>query len=448
MPDAYRSQFARILALGFGMTVAMWAVGYVAMMRPGLVVGEALFALTLACLVLGGVVAGRSSHTRSDAVKTGLQAGVLSAVLNLLIIGSLIGGDSTAERLMSFGIWSGGALGVSMGLAALGAAVAWRGGQAIDASRGNWYHRFACVSAVTVFLLLITGGLVTGHEAGLAVPDWPNTFGHNMLLYPLEEMVGDEGVYYEHAHRLYGMLVGVASMVLAVTLILFDRRAWLRRMGFYVLLMVCYQGLLGGLRVTGHLTLSADPDEMIPNTILAVVHGVFGQVVFAAIVAIAAFTSTTWLSSRPSTAKLSAGSDRSMSLALVVMLIVQLALGALYRHLRRDAGDPMEHIHWLYVHIFLAAIVTALAIFVGGRLWAFNKDQPILPRLGKAMVHTVGFQLLLGILALISVIAARSVDGISIFEVTMTTMHQATGALLLALAALAMLWIRRLLVEP
>lgn len=447
MPDAYRSQTARILALGFGMTVAMWAVGYVAMMRPGLVIGEVLFAATLACLVVGGIVAGRSSVARQEAVKTGLQAGALSAVLNLLIIGSLIRGEEMTERLISFGIWSGGALIVSMGLAAIGAALAWRGGRSPEAARANWFHRFACVAAVTVFLLLITGGLVTGLEAGLAVPDWPNTFGHNMLLYPLEEMVGSGGVYYEHAHRLYGMLVGVASITLAGTLCLFDKRGWLKALGIIVLLMVCFQGLLGGLRVTGHLTFDADPGVMNPNTHLAIVHGVFGQVVFAAILAIAAFTSTTWLSDRPAAAKLSADTDKSVSLTLVILLIVQLALGALYRHLRREAGDPSEGIAWLYTHIVLAAIVTAAAIFVGGRLWAFNKDQPVLPRLGKAMVHTVSLQLLLGVIALISVIVARSVEGISFFEVAMTTAHQATGALLLAIAALTMLWTRRLLTQ-
>jgi len=442
MNHPYHSYSAKILALGFGMTVAMWAVGYVAMMGPGLELGELLFALTLGCLVVGGVIAGRTSATRGEAVQTALYAGGLSAVLNLLLVGSLIGGDSTVERMISFGLWSGGTLIASMGLAAAGAAVAWRSGTS-RSEEGNWFHRFACVAAATVFLLLITGGLVTGLEAGLAVPDWPNSFGHNMLLYPLEEMVG--GVYYEHAHRLYGMLVGVTSLTLAITLFVYQQSRWLRNLGVLVLLMVCVQGLIGGLRVTGHLTFSADPGIMNPNTHLAVVHGVFGQVVFVSILAIAAFTSSTWSSFGPAKAKPSAASDRNASTVLVVALIVQLMLGALYRHLRRDAGDPMESMVWLYLHIVLAAIVTAMAIFVGGRAWAFSKDLPVLPRLGKAMVHTLGLQLLLGIIALISVLVARSVEGISIFEVAMTTAHQATGALLLGIATLMMVWNRRLL---
>lgn len=421
----------------------MWAVGYVAMMRPGLILGELLFVATLGCVFLGGMAAGRTSATRSEAVRTGLQAGAVSAVLNLLIVGSLIGGESTAERLTSFALWSVGTLVVTMGLAAAGAAVAWRSDREI--AQRNWYFRFVCVAAATVFLLLITGGLVTGLEAGLAVPDWPNTFGHNMLLYPLGEMVG--GVYYEHAHRLYGMLVGVTTLTLAVTLFLFDQRGWLKVLGVAVLLMVIAQGIMGGLRVTGHPTLSADPEAMNPSIHLAVVHGIFGQVVFAAIVAIAAFTSTTWLSNRPATVKLSAGTDRSMSAVLVIMLLIQLLLGAMYRHMRRFDGDAMQHIEWLYAHVLFAALVTIAAVIVGGRLWVSDAKQPVLTRVGKGTIHTVGFQFTLGVVALIAVIAARKVEGVSIFEVAMTTAHQATGAMLLAMATLATLWSRRLLTD-
>lgn len=433
---------AQVLALGFGTTVAMWAVGYVAMIGPGLELGEALFALTLGCLVLGGVIAGRTAATRRDALTTAVKSGALSAVLNLLLIGSLIGGESSTERLVSFAYWSGGTLAVSIALFAAGAAMSWRPGRQVT-THANWLFRFACVAVVTVFLLLITGGLVTGLEAGLAVPDWPNSFGHNMLLYPLEEMVG--GVYYEHAHRLYGMLVGITSITLAIALLVFDARRWLHMLGTVVLAMVCVQGLLGGLRVTGYLTLSDDPSLMDPSTQLAIVHGVFGQVVFAAMAAIAAFTSTTWTSSTPPVSKPSAESDRTASLVLVVLLIVQLVLGALYRHLRRDADDAMVASEWLYVHIVLAAIVTGVVVFVGGRAWAFHSDVPVLKRLGKALIHTVSLQLLLGIGALIAVLVARNDEQVNIIEVTVTTAHQATGAVLLAVATLTMLWSRRML---
>ena len=71
----------------------------------------------------------------------------------------------------------------------------------------------ANVTVAATFLLVVAGGLVTSNEAGLAVVDWPNSFGYNMFLYPLAKMTG--GIYYEHAHRLYGSLVGLTTIVLA-----------------------------------------------------------------------------------------------------------------------------------------------------------------------------------------------------------------------------------------
>ena len=81
--------------------------------------------------------------------------------------------------------------------------------------------------------LLAVGGLVTSAEAGLAVVDWPNSFGYNMFLYPLARMTG--GVYYEHAHRLLGSLVGLSTLVLALQLQSSERRGWVRGLGWLTL---------------------------------------------------------------------------------------------------------------------------------------------------------------------------------------------------------------------
>ena len=55
-------------------------------------------------------------------------------------------------------------------------------------------HRFTVFAAACTFLLLIAGALVTSNDAGLAVPDWPLSYGS--IAPP---MVG--GIFYEHAHR-------------------------------------------------------------------------------------------------------------------------------------------------------------------------------------------------------------------------------------------------------
>jgi len=42
-----------------------------------------------------------------------------------------------------------------------------------------WLCRFAVFTAGATLVLICFGGLVTSHGAGLAVPDWPNTYGYN-----------------------------------------------------------------------------------------------------------------------------------------------------------------------------------------------------------------------------------------------------------------------------
>ena len=93
---------------------------------------------------------------------------------------------------------------------------------------------------------------------GLAVVDWPNSFGYNMFLYPFSRMTG--GIYYEHAHRLFGALVGLTTVVLAAMLQVRDARPWVRRLGWATVALVGIQGLLGGLRVTGVLPRRARGD--------------------------------------------------------------------------------------------------------------------------------------------------------------------------------------------
>lgn len=126
---------------------------------------------------------------------------------------------------------------------------------------------FAVLTSFTTFLLIGLGGLVTSHEAGMSVPDWPTTYGYNMFLFPVDKWVG--GIFYEHSHRLLASLVGLLTTILAVWLWLKDPRKWMAWLGIAAFLLVIAQGILGGLRVRWQLDWLGVPHGAVAQTFLA-----------------------------------------------------------------------------------------------------------------------------------------------------------------------------------
>ena len=428
-----------MIGLGFATTTLMWAVGYMAFMQPGLAVGEIVFGAELLVLCLGGFFAGRLVGTISAGVRTGL----ISAVVNLLVVGSLFGRGEDGSVLASGIAWVAGLFVVSTVLGGIGAMIGRRGFQPRSAPIAPASF-FSLVAAGTVFVLIVTGGLVTGMEAGLAVPDWPNSFGHNMLLYPLSEMKG--GIFYEHAHRLYGMLVGVTAITLLVMVFKYDDRGWVRWFAGVIFLMVCIQGLMGGLRVTGEFTTSQT--EVDPSTGFAVAHGVFGQLTFAAFVALATVSSRRWRDkASPAITIPEEDGDRFWSSMLLAALLIQLFLGACYRHFATPALDgapaPVPPAWAMYGHLTFSLVALVTALFAGLRA----KDRrasgvPMVPGLGRTVNLLVGIQFTLGVLAFISTVLRKTTE-IPIWELVPTSAHQANGALLLGAAAALLACIRR-----
>jgi cytochrome c oxidase assembly protein subunit 15 len=278
------------------------------------------------------------------------------------------------------------------------------------------------VDVAATLLLLGVGGLVTSAEAGLAVADWPTSFGYNMFLYPFSRMTG--GIYYEHAHRLLGALVGLTTLVLALFLQRVETRPWVRRVGWAALAMVVAQGVLGGLRVT---------ELSLP---LAMTHGVFGQLFFATLVLLGAVTTPRWRDGPAPAERRAAGADRNLTLLLVAAISLQLVLGAAQRHMQS----------MLLVHIVLGvAVVAPLALLVGVRAWGLNREQPPLRRLGLLSMGAITLQLVLGLGAFVATGAAG--EGLlgGGLDLILATAHQWFGAILLALAVLLAGWTRRLL---
>ena len=449
------SALAGAVCVGFGTSVVMWCVGFLTHL-PGLraapvVVGVAL----LAAQAAGGFVAGRLAPP-GRAARLGGGAGLVSGLVNLLVLGAVlternegVGAPGTAVVVLGYLAFSAG----------VGALAAWSGGRTRGAGRAPadaraWLARFGAVTALAVTPVLLTGGLVTSKEAGLAVPDWPNSFAANMFLFPLSKMTG--GIYYEHTHRLFGSLAGLTTLTLAVFAWRVEARRWVRWAAVGALGLVVFQGVLGGVGVaiaddtSGWREVApnpeAVPDEVPTNYALTtdnaaslhmrMTHGVLGQLTFGWICVVAAFMSTRWRAAPARGDRPADGLLRAASIALVAALALQLVLGAGTRHLQ---SFPL-----MLVHMMFAAIVFVLACVAALRAAGLHAERPPLRALGSSIAAIVCLQFVLGFVAMWAVLPYDRVGPEPTHAVLIATAHQATGAALLGASCLLAAWSRRL----
>jgi heme a synthase len=205
-----------------------------------------------------------------------------------------------------------------------------------------WLHRFAVFTALATLGLVGMGGLVTSHGVGMAVPDWPTSYGYNMFALPISTWLTG-GIFHEHTHRLWASEVGILTIVLNCWL--FGKKSrrilialgivlllagvaginrpnglqsslhigihgvillvaiffWprcepssrqLRVLGCWATVVVLLQGLLGGLRVVLDAQVVADVRM---GTAFGILHGCLAQGYLVLLAVIAVLTSRWWM---------------------------------------------------------------------------------------------------------------------------------------------------------
>jgi cytochrome c oxidase assembly protein subunit 15 len=314
------------------------------------------------------------------------------------------------------------------------------------ASEGNpWLHRFSVFTAGSTLLLILAGGLVTSTGSGLAVPDWPLSYG---TIFP--PMVG--GIFYEHGHRMVAAFVGLLTIVLTAWVWRQDPEGWVRYVSLAALGAVLLQGLLGGLTVL----------YLLP-TPLSVAHALLGQTFFCLVVGIALFTSPAWRTSARPLLESRGFPLWKAALTTTVVIYVQLFLGAWMRH--TEAGlaipdFPLAFGRWIppiwsleadphapfpistetlrlrvglhFAHRVWALVVAASAVWVAVRVIRRHADRRELAYPAGIMLGLIPLQIAMGAM----IVWTQK-------EIAVSTLHVGVGAAVLGSSLVLTLWSRR-----
>jgi cytochrome c oxidase assembly protein subunit 15 len=285
-----------------------------------------------------------------------------------------------------------------------------------------WLHRYANFIAFCTFLLIIAGALVTSNDAGLSVPDWPTSFG----TFHMPRMVG--GVKFEHGHRMIAGTVGILTIILATWIWGVEKRRWLRWVAFAAVMAVLAQALLGGITVLFYL----------PVTI-STAHATLGQIFFCLTASLAFFTRPDWKWDETKLEDPSSPSLQKLTTITTGVILLQLILGAIYRHSKDGIITP---------HVVGACVVTLLVGWVVSTvLMRFSKQAGLL-RPALLLGTLVVVQLVLGIGSYFMKMAERSAPQPLPPVVDITTAHVTTGALILLTSLYLTYQARRFLTDP
>jgi heme a synthase len=297
-----------------------------------------------------------------------------------------------------------------------------------------WPHRLALLLCCATFPLVWIGGMVTTYKAGMAVPDWPTTYGYNLFLYPWKTWIfGPWDLFIEHGHRLFASAVGMLTIALCVLLWKTAQPRWLLMLGFVALAAVIFQGVLGGLRV------------VLNERTLAMLHGCTGPAFFAFTAALAAVSSRRWRENSNSATGDASPGLLFMTVATPVLAYLQIILGAQVRHIAPDAAPQTFQI-LVFFHVAVGLALLAQIIAAAVAVWRSRIAASVNIRLALILCGLVAVQVVLGCGTWIVKYGwpaflfnsdnsvAFTVQAQSWWQAQITTAHVAVGSLIFALS--------------
>jgi cytochrome c oxidase assembly protein subunit 15 len=298
--------------------------------------------------------------------------------------------------------------------------------------------------ACATFPLIWVGGLVTTYDAGMAVPDWPSTYGYNLFLYPWQTwLAAPWDLFIEHGHRLLGAAVGLLAIALVAAVWFGDRRVWMWVAAWTALILVVVQGILGGQRV------------LEDARSLAQAHAIVGPVFLGFCAFLIAATSRWW-----QTYQLPAGSHHVRDLEpaawfAVLLAVLQLVFGSQLRHVDAFTSRDLFGLA-LALHIGVAGAFLLQAVYLAAKVLRQLRGVALIARPVLWLTALVTLQVFLGLASWVvkygwpafvrdlGLLPPLTVQAEGFFQSMTVTAHVAIGALILATSACLAVRVSRL----
>ena len=186
-------------------------------------------------------------------------------------------------------------------------------------SRLVWFRRLAAFGALLALLVVVLGAWVRLNTAGLGCPDWPGCYGHLTAGAAAEnaeavnQAFPERPVEYakavkEMVHRYFAITLGLVCVVLAI-IALVNRKDSEQPVALPVALvgLVILQGLLGMWTVT-----------LLLKPLIVTLHLIGG---------LATMSLLAWLAMQPTVAAATDSKLKTLAVASLAMLSLQIALG-------------------------------------------------------------------------------------------------------------------------
>jgi len=291
-------------------------------------------------------------------------------------------------------------------------------------SKGQeWLAVYARALVPAVLFLLVAGAMVTSTGSGLAVPDWPLSFGKVM-----PPMQG--GVLYEHGHRMVATTIGLLTIILAAWTSRVEPRSWVRRLTWSALGLVILQGVVGGLTVLLRLPVWT-----------SALHACLAQGFFLVIVFLALAHSSSWNEHVPDVEPRS--QLPRLALTTTVAIYAQLVLGAVMRHMNAALAIPdfPTVFGGVFPHVWTPEIAIHFAHRVGGLI------VTLLVVATALSARRAPRGLRIPALSMVLIVIVQVILGASIIwtgrQVAVATLHVVVGAVLLAFSMVLTVTSRR-----